>query len=238
MKRKLSTEEKQRKKELTAKRMAKIERLMSVYGKSINPIIKHYKISHVTYKMNVPNKMRIIMLAVTGVEEYISDKKVLDKFEKLQNKGVFSDISKLPKKPLCQIETWSLPTLRDAFTKKIVKPKLPESFYDTDAWIFLRRSVISLYGRECMRCHKTTQMANVDHIKPRSKHKEIQLDAANMQVLCYDCNMDKSNIHDTDYRKVMPDPIWIKKVNEEVATKSCIYKTMKQHKYSKKKNRG
>ena len=40
----------------------------------------------------------------------------------------------------------------------------------------------------------------VDHIKPRSKFPGMSLDLENLQVLCNDCNMGKSNDDFTDWR--------------------------------------
>lgn len=41
----------------------------------------------------------------------------------------------------------------------------------------------------------------VDHIEPRSKAPKKSLLLNNLQVLCMDCNMEKSNLHATDYRE-------------------------------------
>jgi 5-methylcytosine-specific restriction endonuclease McrA len=40
----------------------------------------------------------------------------------------------------------------------------------------------------------------VDHIRPLRKHWHLRLDPANLQVLCSDCNMGKSNSDVTDWR--------------------------------------
>ena len=45
---------------------------------------------------------------------------------------------------------------------------------------------------------------HVDHIKPKSTHPHLALVKSNMQVLCEDCNMGKSNRDATDFR----DPSW------------------------------
>jgi len=42
---------------------------------------------------------------------------------------------------------------------------------------------------------------HVDHIKPRSIHPDLSLSFGNMQILCEDCNVEKSNLHETDYRE-------------------------------------
>ena len=40
----------------------------------------------------------------------------------------------------------------------------------------------------------------VDHIKPRSRYPALELTLTNLQVLCNDCNMGKSNDDETDFR--------------------------------------
>ena len=40
----------------------------------------------------------------------------------------------------------------------------------------------------------------VDHIKPRSRFPGLELDPDNLQILCSDCNMGKSNDDCTDFR--------------------------------------
>jgi 5-methylcytosine-specific restriction endonuclease McrA len=41
---------------------------------------------------------------------------------------------------------------------------------------------------------------HVDHIKPKSKYPELALEYNNLQLLCEDCNLGKSNKYETDYR--------------------------------------
>jgi 5-methylcytosine-specific restriction endonuclease McrA len=41
---------------------------------------------------------------------------------------------------------------------------------------------------------------HVDHIKPRSRYPELELDPSNLQVLCEDCNLGKSNTDAIDWR--------------------------------------
>ncbi len=78
------------------------------------------------------------------------------------------------------------------------KPKT--SFYTSDEWQALRYQAIKRYGRKCMACGASGVEIHVDHIKPRSKHPELELEITNLQVLCRPCNMGKSNKDDTDWR--------------------------------------
>ncbi len=82
------------------------------------------------------------------------------------------------------------------------KKKYPDSFYASDAWRKLRYKALKLYGRQCACCGaKPPQVVlHVDHIKPRSTHPELELDIKNLQILCEDCNLGKSNTDCIDYR--------------------------------------
>lgn len=74
------------------------------------------------------------------------------------------------------------------------------AFYLSDEWITLKTSVLRHYGCKCMKCYVTNVEMHVDHIKPRSKHPKLELVFDNLQVLCRDCNMEKSNLNEIDYR--------------------------------------
>jgi 5-methylcytosine-specific restriction endonuclease McrA len=82
--------------------------------------------------------------------------------------------------------------------KKFKNQKL--GFYETKAWQTLRKKVLRKYGRFCMKCGKSHAEIHVDHIKPRSLYPKLELDFDNLQVLCKECNLEKSNLHCTDYR--------------------------------------
>lgn len=91
------------------------------------------------------------------------------------------------------------PFIYDSTNKN--KSKIPiDDFYYTDKWYELRKKIFKAYGRMCMRCKKTKKVMNIDHIKPRSKYKYLELEPSNMQVLCPKCNKAKSNKHCNDYR--------------------------------------
>jgi 5-methylcytosine-specific restriction endonuclease McrA len=82
------------------------------------------------------------------------------------------------------------------------KPKFKfEGFYASAAWMQLRYQALSTYGRVCMLCKKTKGAMHVDHIKPRSKYPEFELSFDNLQVLCKECNLGKSNLDETDFRQ-------------------------------------
>lgn len=82
--------------------------------------------------------------------------------------------------------------------------KKRDSFYDTDEWRRVRYMALKLHGGRCQCCGRSVAQGvilHVDHIKPRSKFPELALTVENLQVLCEDCNLGKSNKDDTDWRR-------------------------------------
>jgi 5-methylcytosine-specific restriction endonuclease McrA len=77
-----------------------------------------------------------------------------------------------------------------------------DSFYRSNAWRTLRYATLIKYGNRCMCCGASpkTSKLHVDHIKPRSKCPELELDPTNVQVLCEECNFGKGASDDTDFR--------------------------------------
>lgn len=84
------------------------------------------------------------------------------------------------------------------------KGLLPKDFYRSDEWRRLRYRVLRKYKGACMLCGRTRRQHNVilhvDHIKPKSKHPHLALVFDNLQILCEDCNLGKSNKDDFDWR--------------------------------------
>jgi 5-methylcytosine-specific restriction endonuclease McrA len=74
-------------------------------------------------------------------------------------------------------------------------------FYWSKEWRRLRLKVFAVYGRKCMLCQAVDIEMHVDHIEPRSKAPHLSLTFENLQVLCRDCNMEKSDLHAEDYRE-------------------------------------
>jgi 5-methylcytosine-specific restriction endonuclease McrA len=75
------------------------------------------------------------------------------------------------------------------------------NFYETREWKELRYLALRTYGPMCQLCGATKTELHVDHIKPRSKFPELQLKLDNLQILCRDCNLGKSNLYADDWRK-------------------------------------
>lgn len=80
-----------------------------------------------------------------------------------------------------------------------------DGFYATWEWKQLRYEALKMHGHRCQCCGWTpgdTKSGRlvVDHIKPRKEFPELALTLSNLQVLCNDCNMGKSNVYSDDYR--------------------------------------
>ena len=76
------------------------------------------------------------------------------------------------------------------------------NFYLTGKWKRLRHLAFERYGNKCACCGATPNSGaqlHVDHIKPRSKYPELELDINNLQILCSVCNEGKSNLSSTDW---------------------------------------
>lgn len=87
--------------------------------------------------------------------------------------------------------------------EKAIKRASYRVFYDSDEWRRVRYEALRLHGGKCCLCGVTAHQGaelHVDHIKPRSLFPELELDVNNLQVLCRDCNLGKSNLDDTDWR--------------------------------------
>ena len=81
----------------------------------------------------------------------------------------------------------------------IVKRSTQTNFYRTKAWRELRLSILLASDCSCKICGNTSEkgaVLHVDHIKPRSLYPELALDEGNLQVLCEDCNIGKSDSDD------------------------------------------
>jgi len=80
-----------------------------------------------------------------------------------------------------------------------------KEFFESREWRELRYRVLTTLGRRCMCCGATPDKngitLHVDHVKPRSKHPELALSFANLQVLCENCNMGKGNYYEHDFRQ-------------------------------------
>jgi 5-methylcytosine-specific restriction endonuclease McrA len=89
----------------------------------------------------------------------------------------------------------------------IGKPKstrIPDDeFFPSREWQTLRYQALVKHGGKCQCCgagREDGKKLHVDHVKPRSKFPELQLELSNLQVLCEDCNLGKGAWDQTDWR--------------------------------------
>ncbi len=83
------------------------------------------------------------------------------------------------------------------------KEDKPKDFLQTHGWRVLRLQAFEKYGSRCACCGKSAKdgaVLHVDHIKPRSLYPELERDINNLQILCCDCNMGKSNFSEMKWR--------------------------------------
>lgn len=78
-------------------------------------------------------------------------------------------------------------------------------FYSSWEWKAARYEALRIHGQRCQCCgwrpgDTTHGRLVVDHIRPRSKYPHLELTVDNLQVLCNDCNMGKSNTYADDFR--------------------------------------
>lgn len=78
------------------------------------------------------------------------------------------------------------------------------NFYVTQQWREARYQALAANDGKCELCghgKHDGKILHVDHIKPRSKFPELELRIMNLQVLCEDCNLGKSNKDYSDWRE-------------------------------------
>lgn len=90
--------------------------------------------------------------------------------------------------------------VRKGSLNKPKKPTLPKDFYNDKRWLTLRYEALRSLPRECCLCKATNVEIHVDHIKPKSKYPELAFELNNLQILCRECNLGKSNKYEDDWR--------------------------------------
>ncbi|ARJ41389.1 hypothetical protein B1H58_04785 [Pantoea alhagi] len=77
------------------------------------------------------------------------------------------------------------------------------SFYQTKEWRKLRYQAFKKYGNNCAVCGRSPKdglIMHVDHIKPRSRYPHLALEITNLQIMCKECNVSKSNKDNIKWR--------------------------------------
>ncbi len=92
-----------------------------------------------------------------------------------------------------------------------------DKFYASWEWKRARYEALAIHGHRCQCCGwQPGDTAHghlvVDHVKPRRKFPELELDVGNLQVLCNDCNMGKGSAFSDDFREV---DNWLRAIGSE-----------------------
>ena len=112
-----------------------------------------------------------------------------------------------PKRPAQTTPATKSLTVCEIATGKPAPEILSQKFYNSEEWRRVRYLALRASRGVCELCGVGPTHGHplhVDHIKPRSKHPELALEISNLQVLCEDCNLGKSNIDEIDWRKSKP----------------------------------
>lgn len=104
-----------------------------------------------------------------------------------------------------EVTLYFLGVLRNIEAERDRVERENSKFYSLNPWRELRYRVLKNGDGRCSLCGvsaKDGAILHVDHIKPRSLFPELALDERNLQVLCSECNIGKSNKDETDWRAV------------------------------------
>lgn len=91
-----------------------------------------------------------------------------------------------------------------SFPPRRKRPTRASKFFKSDRWRALRYKILARDNFTCLACgasRKTGAVLHVDHIHPRSRFPHLEWDEDNLQTLCEDCNLGKSNVWTHDFRE-------------------------------------
>lgn len=95
------------------------------------------------------------------------------------------------------------PRVIDDWRELTFEKPVEVDFYQSTKWLQLRIKAFEKYGNRCSCCGAspdTGAILHVDHIKPRSLCPELALVLNNLQILCKQCNVGKSNLSEKKWR--------------------------------------
>jgi ribosomal protein L24 len=106
--------------------------------------------------------------------------------------------------------------------------KMKDYFYESETWSKMRYRVLKRDNFACLCCGSSRingVTLHVDHIKPRSKYPELELDYSNLQTLCANCNIGKSNLYEDNFFTEKTKKIKVKKSQKRhyAAVRLCNY---------------
>ena len=113
-----------------------------------------------------------------------------------QGKPSYNHAKPRKRDKIAELEATIATLKRERPQAPVYRPGMGSEFYQTREWRSLRFDVIRASDGKCKLCGRSRDdgiIIHVDHIKPRSKHPLLELLFENLQVLCEDCNLGKSN---------------------------------------------
>lgn len=105
--------------------------------------------------------------------------------------------------PCVEIPDWVVEAIKTTGRDPVYTHKNAQRLYKSEAWRRLRYDVLKEQGGVCQLCgrgRKHGVVLHVDHIIPLSVDWSKRLDRNNLQVLCEDCNLGKSNSDSIKWR--------------------------------------
>lgn len=117
----------------------------------------------------------------------------------VETKGMF-------KCPYCRKKqtTEGLDEIKEVERRKVLNRPARQITASIGNWARTRYTVLRRDGGKCVLCGRGASdgvKLHVDHIKPASIYPELYWDLDNLQTLCEDCNMGKSDGDTVDWRK-------------------------------------
>lgn len=128
-----------------------------------------------------------------AVCNYIKANKLIYNAENLSNDQILVKFASIYIRPTNNTKKYT----RESYKEKAKR------FYQSDEWRKLRYEVLREQKGRCQCCGRSAKdgvVLHVDHIIPLSKDWSKRLDKNNLQVLCEDCNLGKSNTDNIDWR--------------------------------------
>lgn len=121
------------------------------------------------------------------------------KYKKNKNK-LFKNSPKKLKKQIQELNKSILKLKNKLNNKNISEKRKFHPVYSTEKWKKLRYVTLRKFNFKCLACNSTDKELHVDHIKPISIYPSLAFEENNLQVLCKDCNLSKSNKFEDDLR--------------------------------------
>lgn len=134
------------------------------------------------------------------------------------------------KKPKRSPEEWEI--FLDGCRSELIESldfKDRQKFYITPKWKKLREEFIKDKELVCVYCSVDLtlegKIVNIDHIEPIKYSWKKRLDPNNLQIVCNDCNCEKGNKSDKEYKSILQKTKLIKEKNTNLQIKPLFKDT-------------